>query len=132
MSQRAGMPTSQGKLAGLLFDQGQNCAQAVLQATTGEKDPKLLAMLEGFRGGIADTGCLCGAVTGAVMALGMVGRSCQSAHLVKAFTARFQTTCCRGLSKDYVWLSKKHLANCRVITVETADIAGKLIEGPSA
>ncbi len=124
-------PVGQGRQAGVLFDEGLNCAQAVLQAVTGRDDADLLAMLDGFRGGIADTGCLCGAVTGGVMALGLAGQSHQAKKLMAAFTARFQTTCCRGLSKDYTWLSRKHLANCRMITVETAVMVAELINTPS-
>jgi len=53
-------------LAGELFDRGNNCTQAVLQAVSGRNDPEFLAMAEGFGGGIGDSGCLCGAVTGGV------------------------------------------------------------------
>jgi len=114
--------------AGALFDGGYNCAQAVLQATTGRRDPELLAMAEAFGGGIGESGCLCGAVTGGVMALGLSGRAERSGQLVEAFRDEFRTTCCRGLSKDYRWLSNEHLANCRRITVATAGMVEKLLE----
>ena len=114
--------------AGVLFDGGYNCAQAVLQATTGRHDPELLAMAEAFGGGIGESGCLCGAVTGGVMALGLSGRAERGGQLVAAFRDEFRTTCCRGLSKDYHWLSDEHLANCRRITVATAGMVEKLLE----
>ncbi len=113
--------------AGVLFDGGYNCAQAVLQATTGRSDPELLVMAEAFGGGIGESGCLCGAVTGGVMALGLEGRGDRSGALVAAFRKAFRTTCCRGLSKDYQWLSHEHLANCRSITTATAAMVEELL-----
>ena len=114
--------------AGALYDGGYNCAQAVLQAATGRSDPELLAMAEAFGGGIGASGCLCGAVTGGVMALGLKGQGERSGELVAAFRAEFRTTCCRGLSKDYRWLSREHKANCRRITVATAGMVAKLLK----
>jgi C_GCAxxG_C_C family probable redox protein len=114
--------------AGELFDRGYNCSQAVLQATTGRDDSDLLAMTEGFGGGIGDTGCLCGAIAGGVMALGLAGKADQSKELMTAFKEEFRTTCCRGLSREHKWLSKEHLANCRQITTTTAQIVEKLLK----
>lgn len=114
--------------AGELFDRGFNCTQAVLQATTGREDPELLAMADGFGGGIGDTGCLCGAITGGVMALGLNGKADRSAELMTTFKEKFRTTCCRGLSKDHQWLSKEHLADCREITTATARMVEELLQ----
>jgi len=56
------------------FDEGYNCAQSVLltmlEHWNGENDlvPKIAA---GFGGGIGRCGSVCGALTGAVMALGV-------------------------------------------------------------
>ena len=112
--------------AGALFDGGYNCAQAVLQATTGRTDPELLQMAEAFGSGIGASGCLCGAVTGGVMALGLSGQSARGGELVAAFRKEFRTTCCRGLSKDYQWLSREHKANCRRITAAAAGMVEAL------
>lgn len=113
--------------AGTLFDGGYNCAQAVLQATTGRSDPELLAMAEAFGGGIGKSGCLCGAVTGGVMALGLLGKGRRNGELVARFREQFRTTCCRGLSKDYPWMSRDHKANCRRITVAAAALVEQLV-----
>ena len=117
--------------AGALFDGGYNCAQAVLQATTGRDDPELLAMAEPFGGGIGKSGCLCGAVTGGVMALGLMGQGKNNAELVAAFRREFGTTCCRALSKDYRWLSREHKGNCRKLTVTAAGIVARLLHDES-
>lgn len=115
-----------GDRAGALFDGGYNCAQAVLQATTGRDDPELLAMAEPFGGGIGRSGCLCGAVTGGVMALGLLGEGARNGELVEAFRREFTTTCCRSLSKNYRWLSREHKANCRRLTVRAAELVAQL------
>ena len=112
--------------AGALFDGGYNCAQAVLQATTGRNDSELLVMADAFGGGIGESGCLCGAVTGGVMALALLGDGGRNGELVQAFRREFGTTCCRGLSKSYRWLSPEHKANCRRLTVRAAELVEEL------
>ena len=84
-------------------------------------------MADAFGSGIGESGCLCGAVTGGVMALGLMGKGDRNADLIAAFRNEFRTTCCRGLSKDYQWLSREHLANCRRITVATAGMVERLL-----
>ncbi|NJC88523.1 MAG: C_GCAxxG_C_C family protein [Desulfuromonas sp.] len=114
--------------AGILYDGGYNCAQAVLQAATGRNDPELLAMAKAFGGGIGKSGCLCGAVTGGVMALGLNGKPELGGQLVAAFREEFRTTCCRALSKDYQWLSREHKVNCRRLTVAAAAMTAVLLQ----
>lgn len=117
-----------GERAGRLFDTGLNCAQAVLQATTGSDDVKLLEMAEAFGSGIGGSKCLCGAATGGVMALGLSGQSKRSGKLIAAFRARHKVTCCKALSAGYRWHSPEHLANCRQITVATAEMVEALLQ----
>ncbi|WP_432823833.1 C-GCAxxG-C-C family protein [Trichloromonas sp.] len=114
--------------AGRLFDSGLNCTQAVLQACIGLDDPQLMKMAEAFGGGIGDSRCLCGAVTGGVMALGLKGKGKKAARLMEEFKARNRVTCCKSLSAPYPWLSKEHLANCRRITAETAAMVERLLK----
>jgi len=116
-----------GDKAGRLFASGYNCAQSVLMATTDIDDPALLEMADAFGGGIGDTQCLCGAITGGVMALGLKGKGKKAAALVEAFKAHNKVTCCKVLSRSYTWNSKEHLANCRRITEETAEEVAKLL-----
>src|SRR5512133_497572 len=114
---------SAGERAGRLFDAGLNCAQAVLQATAGGSgDNKLLAIAEAFGGGVGGSKCLCGAATGGVMALCLNGRAKRAGKLMAAFRERHKVTCCKGLSAGYRWKSPEHLANCRRITVATAEL----------
>ncbi|PLX96758.1 MAG: hypothetical protein C0621_01445 [Desulfuromonas sp.] len=113
--------------AGRLFDAGYNCTQSVLQATSGIDDPAMMEMADAFGGGIGNSRCLCGAVTGGVMALGLRGKGKESGKLVAAFKERNRTTCCKGLSAPYTWNSKEHLANCRRLTVEAAAMTIELL-----
>jgi len=121
--------TSAGEKAGKLFDAGYNCTQSVLQATCPQAGADLIKMAEAFGGGIGDSKCLCGAVTGGVMALGLQGKGSISGELVAAFRARNRTTCCKALSAPYPWLSHEHLANCRRLTSETAEAVARLLQG---
>jgi C_GCAxxG_C_C family probable redox protein len=60
--------------AATVFNQGFNCAQAVLKScgeTQGLPAETALRVAGVFGGGIARTGQTCGAVTGALMALGL-------------------------------------------------------------
>lgn len=113
--------------AGRLFASGMNCTQAVLQAAGGVDDPKMMAMAKAFGGGIGGSKCLCGAVTGGVMALGLKGKGHRSAKLVENFKAKYRVTCCSALSRPYKWKSREHLANCRQITEETAEMIEALL-----
>jgi C_GCAxxG_C_C family probable redox protein len=115
------------KIAGELFDEGHSCTRAVLQAAGGSVNQELLAATAGFSCGIGKSGCLCGAITGGVMALGLKWRADRSADLLAAFKEVFQTTCCRGLSKSYEWMSEEHQASCRKITVSTAGMVEKML-----
>ncbi len=115
------------RIAGDLFDKGHSCTRSVLQATGGSSNQELLAATAGFSCGIGKSGCLCGAITGGVMALGLNWRADRSADLMAAFKEVFQTTCCRGLSKNFTWLSEEHQTNCRQITVTTAGLVEHLL-----
>lgn len=114
--------------AGRLFASGYNCAQAVLQATTGLEDPRMLAMAEAFGGGVGDSKCLCGAISGGVMALGWSGKGSTAGELVEEFKIRHRVTCCVALTRNYKWKSREHLANCRKITEETAEFVERLLK----
>jgi C_GCAxxG_C_C family probable redox protein len=113
--------------AGRLFASGLNCSQAVLQAAAGVEDPELMAMAKAFGGGIGGSKCLCGAISGGVMALGLKGNGGMSGELVELFKERHRVTCCSALSRPYKWKSGEHLANCRKLTEDTAEMVEKLL-----
>lgn len=115
------------KAAGELFAKGLNCTQSVLQATTGRKDKDIMKMAKAFGGGISDRKCLCGAITGGLMALGLNGKSKKSGELIDRFRDDHGATCCVALSRGHKWKSSKHLKNCRRITESTARIVSELL-----
>ncbi len=119
---------SAGEKARKLYRAGDNCAQAVLQATFPAASEELVEMAEVFGGGIDDSKCLCGAVTGATMSLSLQGHGDKASQLVEAFKQQYKTTCCKGLTAQYQWLSREHLESCRELTAETADLVAKLLQ----
>ncbi len=97
-------------IAAAHFDQGFNCAQSVLAAFSdqfGLDETAALKLASPFGGGVARRGHICGAVTGALLALGLArGASTpeekQQAYslaeeFLLRFEARFQTVLCRDL-----------------------------------
>jgi C_GCAxxG_C_C family probable redox protein len=92
---------------------GYNCAQSVLKAVLEEKGmlfDEAMSLSSGFGGGIAGEGRTCGAVTGAIMAIGALNglhsedvvqakkRTYEiSSMLIERFKEKFKTTQCYEL-----------------------------------
>jgi len=99
-----------------LFNSGYNCAQATLCAFTdiiGLDEKALLRVASDFGGGMSGTRETCGAVTGMLMALGLIrgyDDVTDTAHkqrlyaegraLIEDFTAEFGTTTCAALTSE--------------------------------
>jgi C_GCAxxG_C_C family probable redox protein len=141
------------------FSLGYNCAECVLEAVfalidTGlPKDARKMAT--GFGGGVGLFGDTCGAVSGAVLAVGAVhGRSdlpqgdgkeavkyaaeqlYGKPGLYRIFnqipnriTEKFGNTLCRDITSKWKenWLCREHALFCRDIIIESAGIAAELI-----
>ena len=96
-----------------LFNSGFNCSQAVLAAftdTTGLDESIALKVAAGFGGGMGCTGGACGALTGAVMVIGIHCGTADSAdkttklevyrkvrRLTEEYKLRAGSTVCRDL-----------------------------------
>ena len=110
------MPKRTAKDAALdYFAQGFNCAEAVLLGATGARGMRvdfMTQMATGFGAGVGRSGDLCGALAGAVMALGLgFGRSSAKdtgkkertygkvRELFAAFEAEFGSTRCIDLTE---------------------------------
>ena len=128
--------------AGQYFKEGYNCAEAILRAfgkTYGlNLNDDAYKMVSGFGGGVGHAGCMCGALTASVMALGLLnGRTdkSQSRNAVyectgefhRLFSEQFGGTCCRILN-PYPFETKEHLRNCLKITGNTAQLLQQYIE----
>ncbi|MFZ5910389.1 MAG: C-GCAxxG-C-C family protein [Chloroflexota bacterium] len=102
--------TDPTQIAADRFDQGLNCSQAVLStfaAQTGLPEEVLLKLASPFGGGIAHQGQTCGAVTGALLAMGLLRGNAtpegkdETYRLAEAFVEQFKerhkTILCREL-----------------------------------
>ncbi len=144
------------------FSKGFNCAECVLEAVLEHVDTGLpretLRLATGLGGGVGLYGDTCGAIVGAVLAVGAVhGRSSlpegedrkaaaraaaeqlygnpglyrmfnQLPNLIKA---KYGHTLCREICKQWKdsWLCREHALHCREIITDIAEFAATLIYG---
>ena len=123
-----------------------NCAESTFLALNevlkgGIEPQTALRVATGLGGGLGGTGGTCGALTGCVMALGLLAEDDpdiprkktiypMAAALQKKFKAQFGSCICRTLIRDTGEDRRKH---CSTITVEAAALcAAMLLEGKKA
>ena len=103
-----------------------HCAEAVLEAIrrnyTPDMPESVVSTVSGFGGG-SGTGCICGAVSGGTVALGLVLHDKKAtAHLTKElhdwFKGKYGVTCCKTIRQT-------HKGACPQLTGE---VAGKVAE----
>lgn len=107
----------------------------------GLSDEQAVSLGSGFGGGIGDSGCVCGAISGAVMALGLfLGSGRKGApskkrlrKLVGEFHDRFRkasgSVCCRELIADFRKDRKGRSSFCRGLTGRcTADAVRVILQ----
>ncbi|RJX31832.1 MAG: C_GCAxxG_C_C family protein [Desulfarculus sp.] len=134
-----------GQRARDLFASGQMlCTAAVLSALNqglgGGLDPELVLRLAGgLYQGLGGAGCLCGAVSGGNLALGLFlgngkknGRGARrlaaaAQELHDQFKAGQGSTCCRVLTKKVKHDHKLHTAQCAGLSGLAAELAARLI-----
>jgi C_GCAxxG_C_C family probable redox protein len=122
--------SSRLKKASEMFSEGYNCSQAVLGVFAedfGLDEELALKVSSGFGGGIARGGDICGAVTGAIMALGLkyfspeadIQQSKMEVYkMVDDFKKRF--------IKRHSSIVCRELLGCDISTVKGAAKAAKL------
>jgi C_GCAxxG_C_C family probable redox protein len=115
---------------------GYFCSEAIV-ATINELlgspfHPDVVRLASGFPIGIGKSGCVCGAVSGGIMALGMrYGRTAPGTAMPASFPAaaalhdyivdQYGTTCCRVITSDFPeFNSPERKAHCIHITGEVA------------
>lgn len=107
------IPLSKADRAVERFLSGYNCSQAVFSVFAEEyglSPGDAMAISRGFGGGIGQRGSVCGAVTGAVMALGIAtGRGIDNAEAkrvvygnVQEFLRRFEERCKTVVCRDLI------------------------------
>ncbi|HWR05505.1 C-GCAxxG-C-C family (seleno)protein [Sporomusa sp.] len=131
------------ELAEQNFKAGYNCAEAVARTFRDMLNLNIpdeaLKMASGFGGGLGHAGCMCGALSGATMVLGMLqGRasndqnrgpvysSAQEFHNI--FSEQFGAACCRVLN-CHEFGSPEQRQTCLKITSTTAELLSKYIQG---
>ena len=124
------------------FKDGYNCAEAVVRAFRDfyqlDISDEALKMSSGFGGGLGHAGCMCGALSGATMVLGMLqGRTnkeqsrgpiySSSKEFHGVFADKFGAACCRVLNRhEFGTREQRH--RCLEITTTTAELLGKYIQ----
>lgn len=120
------------------------CAEAVFvvlnQALKGGLAPDLAQRLvSGFGEGMGSSGCICGALSGGALALGLFNGSSlpglrdnksvmgSSRQLHDRFKAQFESTCCRILTRKVRKGSREHYKLCAKHTGLTALMAAEII-----
>lgn len=127
----------------LFLSRQMYCSEAVLvtlnQALGGSlKKYQALALAAPFSEGVGKSGCMCGALGGALLALGLfiggtnpVQRrlSVQKAAsgLMERFKLRCGSCCCRVLSKTSATVSSSRFARCSELTAQAAAAAAESI-----
>lgn len=132
------------------FKDGLYCAESVLATLArrqGLETPEITAMATGFCSGLSQTAGPCGAVTGAVMGLGLaLGRSRPGQpvdrtykavqELVERFGAEFGSTACAELLGCHLgtpegrqnFTDNKLIKRCAQYTQRAAELAAALID----
>jgi len=119
------------------------CAEAVVVALNqglngGLTEDQAIAMAAPFSEAMGNSGCMCGAVSGAVLASGLLlGNNHPYRHrkemrdnsreLHDAFKAAHGSTCCRALSRNVRHDKKAHHRHCAEFTGKAAELAARLV-----
>jgi C_GCAxxG_C_C family probable redox protein len=120
--------------AGNYFKEGYNCAESIFltyrEFLAPEMDPSMVKLMTGFGGGLGHAGCMCGALTGSVVALNMLkGRTTNqesrdeayrlAKDFAEKFTEQYGATCCRVLN-PYPFGTQEQKTNCLKIIGNTS------------
>jgi C_GCAxxG_C_C family probable redox protein len=119
------------------------CTEAVVTTLNhglggGLTDAQAVAMAAPFCAALGDSGCVCGALSGAVLSTGLIlgkeqpyrqRRSLRTdaRQLHDAFKASNGATCCRVLSQNVKHDKNAHFQQCAGLTAEAAELASRLI-----
>jgi C_GCAxxG_C_C family probable redox protein len=132
------------KRAGNLYQTRQMlCAEAVVVTLNkafmgGLSDTQAVAVAAPFSMALGDSGCLCGALSGAVLACGLLVENDQpypkgermrknARQLHDAFKAANGATCCRVLSRSVRHDQQARFQHCAHLTSGAAEMAARLI-----
>lgn len=120
------------------------CSESILLVVNNSfkgdlSEEAALGLADGFCGGMGGSGCVCGALSSSIMALGLIlsphrrdGLSrgefkeiCKKMH--DRFHEKFGSTCCRVLVQDVIDDRKERRQFCGNLTGESAVLVGELL-----
>jgi C_GCAxxG_C_C family probable redox protein len=127
----------------LFLSRQLQCAEAVMVALNrglrgGLSKAQAVSLSAPFGEALGQSGCLCGALSGAVMAAGLFlgnnrpfARRRQLRNSARQLHDAFKTvngsTCCRVLSRKFKGDKRAHLQRCAGLTADTTEMAARLI-----
>lgn len=106
---------------------GYSCSESIVKEAIdlGICDESILPIATSFSGGIG-SGCLCGAVSGSEIVIGLIfGKNnkfgnepiarAKAAEFIQRFKEKYPATCCRVLSKGFEFQSLERKQHCMEI-----------------
>jgi C_GCAxxG_C_C family probable redox protein len=121
--------------AGNYYRDGYNCAESLfltfMEYTDSKASPELVRLATPFGGGLGHSGCSCGALTGAVLVIGLFKGRITTAESKKIayelsseyhnrFKREFGATCCRTLRQ--MNSISPEIRNCQKIVGQSAGL----------
>ncbi len=117
--------------------EGYSCSEAIARSAVdmGLADENFVSIATSFSGGMG-SGCLCGAVAGCQMVLGLLygkNKDNTARSLAKEFyqkiTSIYKVTCCKILTKDFKdFHSAERKAHCANMVADCAKILDEIFE----
>ena len=119
------------------LEEGYSCSESIARAAVelGLGDESIISIATSFSGGMG-SGCLCGAVAGAQMVLGLLhGKNKDNIArvLAKEFYKKFveihKVTCCKILTKDFKdFHSKERKEHCANMVFECSKMLDEILK----
>ncbi len=118
------------------FKQGFSCSESIAKAAVdlGYADEKFVSIATSFSGGMSN-GCLCGAVAGSMMVLGLLHGKYEdniarklADEFYKKFTSIHKVTCCKVLTREFKeFHSPERKAHCINMVADCAKILDEIL-----
>jgi len=119
------------------LEEGYSCSESIARAAVdlGLCDESIISIATSFSGGMG-SGCLCGAVAGAQMIIGLLhGKNKDNTARIlakefyKRFTETHKVTCCKILTKDFEdFHSKERKEHCANMVFECSVILDEILK----
>ena len=118
------------------LEEGYSCSESFARAALdlGLADENLISVATSFSGGMGN-GCLCGAVSGAQMIIGLLhGKTKDNCartlakEFYQEFTKTHKVTCCKILTKNFDFHSNERKKHCANMVYDSAKILDKILE----